>query len=152
MGLKECHRILAPGGILAFSAWQSVPWFAEYRIGVAKDPSLPPFPTDEELLRAFSSAPERWGEVDEVKQHLRSSGFANVEAVLMENVTMMKVAEVEAMLPYSFDMMVPRFWAEKFDRFRDPAKQAIVKHLKERYGDGPVEWRWVAVVACGKKE
>ncbi|EXJ60079.1 hypothetical protein A1O7_04229 [Cladophialophora yegresii CBS 114405] len=151
-GLKECHRILRQSGILGISSWQKVPWPADYREGIARDSSLPSFPTEEQLRYAFSDTPQRWDTVDEGRAHLEECGFTAIEAAAVENTTSMSVEEVEAMLPFSFDMMVQKFWTkEEVDKFRQPAARAIVDFLKEKYGKGPVVWKWVALVATGRK-
>ncbi|OAP58479.1 hypothetical protein AYL99_07569 [Fonsecaea erecta] len=157
-GIRECHRILQPGGTLSLSAWQDVPWFADYRAGIATDPSLPSFPQDEQLRHAFSETPERWDSVEEVQAHLEKCGFRDVEAQVVENTTKMAVADVEAMLPFSLDMMVQKFWKEKFADTRDgleqakgPARRAILDYVREKYGSDPVVWRWVGVVASARK-
>ncbi|KIW69301.1 hypothetical protein PV04_05183 [Phialophora macrospora] len=152
-GLKECHRILRPGGVLGVSSWQVVPWSADYRAGMARDTSLPSFPTEEQLLYAFSTTPERWDSVDAGRAHLQECGFTAIEAAAVENTTTMSLEEVETMLPFSLDMMTQKFWTrEEVDRFRQAAARAIVDYLKEKYGGGPVVWKWVALVASGRKD
>ena len=70
----------------------------------------------------------------------------------MENVTRMDVGEVEAMLPYTLGMMVKKFWMkEDVDRYQGQAERAIMDYLKRKYGDGPVLWKWVGIVATGVK-
>ncbi|OCT47888.1 hypothetical protein CLCR_03759 [Cladophialophora carrionii] len=119
---------------------------------MARDSSLPSFPTDEQLRYAFSSTPERWDTVDEGRAHLAECGFTAIEAVSAENMTSMSVEEVETMLPFSLDMMLQKFWTkEEVDKFSQPAARAIVDYLKEKYGTEPVVWKWVALVASGRK-
>ncbi|OQV00420.1 Methyltransferase domain-containing protein [Cladophialophora immunda] len=150
-GIRECHRILRSGGVLSCSTWQDVPWWADYRAGIAKHPSLPPFPSDEQLGHAFSDTTERWNSVEDVKAHMQECGFRDAEVQVVENTTKMDVAEVEAMLPYSLDMMVQKFWKDKFEQFKEPARRAILDHMKDKYGSGPVVWKWVGIVAGGRK-
>ncbi|KIY02985.1 uncharacterized protein Z520_01451 [Fonsecaea multimorphosa CBS 102226] len=157
-GIRECHRILQSGGTLNLSTWQEVPWFADYRAGIARDPSLPPFPSDEQLRHAFTETPERWDSVKDVKVHLETCGFRDAEAQVVENTTKMDIAEVEAMLPFSLDMMIQKFWKETFantkdgfEQSRQSARRAILDYVKEKYGSGPVVWKWVAIVASGLK-
>ncbi|OAG39805.1 hypothetical protein AYO21_05870 [Fonsecaea monophora] len=158
-GIQECHRILQPGGTLSCSTWQEVPWFADYRAGIARDPSLPPFPSDEALRHAFSEAPERWDSIADVKSHLKECGFCDVEAQVTENTTTMTVAEVEAMLPYSLVMMIEKFWKnqgslktdEEFGQAKESARRTIMDYVKEKYRSGPVVWKWVGIVAKGRK-
>jgi hypothetical protein len=119
---------------------------------MARDASLPRFPTEEELRYAFSTTPERWDSVDEGKAHLQECGFTAIEAAAVENTTTMSVDEVETMLQFSLDMMVQKFWTrEEVEKFRQPAARAILDFLKEKYEGGPVVWKWVAFVASGRK-
>lgn len=152
-GLRECHRILRSNGILGFTTWQRVPWFAEYRAGIARNTALSPFPSDAQLGKAFSETPERWDNVDDVRSHFEGCGFADVDVRIAENTTRMKgVSEVEAMLPYTLGMMISKFWTkEEVERYKRPAGEAVVEYIREKYKDGPVAWRWVSIVATGRK-
>ena len=130
-----------------------VPWPADYRAGIATDASLPAFPSDEALRHAFTDKPETWDNVDAVRAHLKASGFTSLEVRVADNTTMMEVAEVEAMLPFSLGMMIEKFWTnEEVEKFKFSAAQAILKFLEEKYGGGTIVWKWLAVIACGKKE
>ncbi|KIW89258.1 uncharacterized protein Z519_10111 [Cladophialophora bantiana CBS 173.52] len=152
-GIRECHRILQPGGTLCLSTWQEVPWFRDYRAGIARDPSLPPFPSDEQLRHTFTETPERWDNVEDVRAHLEECGFHDVKLQVVENTTKMEVAEVEAMLPFSLDMMIEKFWKkEGLEQVKGPARRAVLDYVKEKYSSGPVVWKWIGIVASGRKD
>ncbi|EXJ73500.1 uncharacterized protein A1O5_03261 [Cladophialophora psammophila CBS 110553] len=151
-GIKECHRILRPGGTLCLSTWQEVPWFRDYRAGIAREPSLPPFPSDEQLRHAFTDTPERWDNVEDVRAHLEECGFQDVKLQVVENTTKMEVAEVEAMLTFSLDMMIEKFWKkEGLEQVKGPARRAVLDYVKEKYASGPVVWKWIGIIASGRK-
>ncbi|KIX05419.1 uncharacterized protein Z518_06291 [Rhinocladiella mackenziei CBS 650.93] len=152
VGLRECHRILQPNGVLGFTTWQTVPWFIDYRAGIAMNPSLPSFPSDDRLKHAFSEAPERWDSVEDLRSHFEATGFDEVEVRVAECTTKYKLGEMEDMMPYTLGMMIQKFWTkEELEKYQGPAGEAILEYLKLKYSSGPIVWNWVGFVATGRK-
>ena len=60
------------------TTWKEVPWFADYRAGMAMNTSLPDFPSDVELRSAFSESAECWDTVEDVRGHFEGCGFEGV--------------------------------------------------------------------------
>lgn len=125
---------------------------ADYRAGMARDPSLPAFLSDEQFRRVFSDKPERWDIVDQGTENFRACGFEGVDVQIAENTTRMELDEVKAMLPFTLGMMIQKVWAkEDVDKYQDKAGEAIVDYLKEKYAGGPILWKWVSIIATGRK-
>ena len=152
-GMRECHRILRPNGILATATWERVPWFAEIREGLATDRSLPSLPDDDAMNTIFSETPEKWTSAEAVQTHFQSVGFLNIQVQKAINKTVLKsVQQFVEMLPHTLGMVVPRVWTpDQVEKYEGPAGAAVVAYMKQKYGEGPISWEWVALIATGRK-
>lgn len=151
--IRECMRMLQPGGILGINTWMRVPWIEEYRPVFERHPELPPYPkTDEEVFALFSESPGIWHNVDEVKDHLESVGFQDVAVNAVTRTTTYSLEDVIAMLPATLGMLTTKLWQEEERQsMQASALKAVEGYLREKHTDGNVTWTWVAAVATGRK-
>lgn len=155
IGLRECHRILADGGILSFTTWISNAWGDEFREALSRYPGLPQFPSNPQILQMCSqeTVPTRWDDATEVQRHCQQSGFDDIVIETEKNETVWENVEVvEAMLPWTLGMVTQKFWTqEERGKWGHKADEAVVEYLKEKYGTGQVRWVWTALVVTAKK-
>jgi len=152
-GLRECYRILQPGGTLAFTTWEKVPWCDDFRAGLATNPELPPLPEDSVLIKAFADTDEFWDNVADVTAHFQMHGFEDIKVETAWNTSRIDSIEaIRAMLPYSLNRAIEKVWTkEQVDKYGKTAGDAAVDYVDKKYNGGPVVWDWGAIIATGKK-
>ncbi|KAK5453437.1 hypothetical protein LTS15_006622 [Exophiala xenobiotica] len=133
-GMGECYRMLRPGGTLAMTSWEVVGWMPDVRAAMASDPELPGMPPDDQLRKAFSSG-AKWDEEPWVRGFVSEMGFVDVG--------------VEKGV---FMLLVNTQWTEEQkEKYRDRAKDVIEKYMADKYGEGEIQWDWVALMTIAKK-
>lgn len=149
--LKECFRILQPSGVCALSTWDTVGWIPDVRAAFATLPGSPTFPDAETFYAAMGKG--RWFEASFVAQKLVALGFVDVKVEVVRRTSQTKDA---ADFCEAFDsvthFIMERFWnGEERRRCGPLAKQALLEHLRDKYGNGVIEMDWAAILATGRK-
>ncbi|KAL8829680.1 MAG: hypothetical protein Q9170_006067 [Blastenia crenularia] len=163
--LGECHRILKPGGTLAFTTWHHVSWINDVRAAFATLPGPPPFPDDITMYRSWGGQGD-WHSVDWIRSHL-TNPTSNPDPT-KENTykfTDIQVEEIgkELSMPTpeafvdTFSVMIPfilkKFWSERERKeLGEIVVPALLRYMEEKYGKGgEVRLWWVANVAVMRK-
>lgn len=116
------------------------------------NPDFPPYPKDVTFLKTFSETDEDWHKPEDVKHHLESIGFVDVQVRVSDKSTAFTVEETKSSMGGSLGMVKERLWTpEQKEKFSTIVDEAIIKHLHEKYPDGVVKWDWKAVIATGRK-
>ncbi|KAJ9627354.1 hypothetical protein H2204_009765 [Knufia peltigerae] len=151
-GLDECRRMLKPGGVLAMNSWESVGWMSDIRDALATDPTLPPVPSDEEMLKTFSSD-GNWNDREWISDFVSRNGFVNVEITPIPHQTSLAgVTELMSLFQGFIMLLIKKEWSdEEKESFKKRARVAIEKYMTEKYGDGEIKWNWVALMITAKK-
>ena len=77
--IREIHRMLRPGGVVAMSSWQEGGWLPDVTAALATDTTLPSAPDAHELLNAFSPG-SQWDRPEWVTSTLSEEfGFEEIE-------------------------------------------------------------------------
>ena len=152
-GLRECHRMLKPSGILAFTTWQHVPWCVEFRDAIATKPELPQLPKEAEMIRSWTSSDTRWDSVEEVEAHFSRHGFEDLKVETATNTCRLEsTAEVHDMLPYTLHKVIEKHWTEEeAEKYGKIAEETVMEFVENKHKGGPVLWDWVAIIATGRK-
>lgn len=152
-GLSECKRMLQPGGVLGISTWEHVPWYDEFKPIFQERPDLPPYPDSEKyMLTLLRDTPERWDNVADVRDNLLNAGFVDVNAQRIVRKTEFTIDEVMTTTPGTIGVLSSKLWTEEQRKtMTEPTTKAIEEYLRKKYGDKPLTWEWVAVVATGRK-
>ncbi|KAL8819587.1 MAG: hypothetical protein Q9223_002006 [Gallowayella weberi] len=153
--LKECLRILRPGGICAFTTWTHVDWVGIVRAAFATLPDPPVFPTDEEMYRSWGVGD--WWDPDWILTHLQDKGTYDFEDVEIEVLHKDLKMESSAIFVDTFSVMIPyilsKFWSEEVRKERgQEAVDCLLKYMNNKYGEGrEVEMHWVANLVTARK-
>ncbi|KAL6247979.1 hypothetical protein RBB50_005327 [Rhinocladiella similis] len=151
-GLDECSRMLKPGGILAMNSWETVGWMSDIRDALATDPTLPPVPSDAELLKAFSND-GKWDDKAWITDFMSQTGFVDVKITPLPHQTSLAgVSEVMSLFQGFIMLLIRKDWTDdEKENFKKRARVAIEKYMSEKYGDGEIKWSWVALMTTAKK-
>lgn len=144
--------MLKPGGIAAFSTWNSVGWYPDIRAAFATLPGSPPVPDAETLISSWGKG--AWHKAEFVKGQLTAHGFVDVK-VRIERYTWREKS------PASFcetfrtmaKCITSAFWNEaERKKCEGLVEGALLKYLVEKYGkDSEIEMNWAAILATGRK-
>ncbi|KAL5366302.1 S-adenosyl-L-methionine-dependent methyltransferase [Aspergillus floccosus] len=148
--LKECLRILQPGGTVAISNWQMPEWLVIVKSAVETMPGNLPFPTVKEFLASLN---EGWDSEEPTRVKLEQEGFDTVQVTTVsQKLTLPKSALVELTKPMP-PVILGRFWTdEQRVKHEKDIPAALERYLDEKYGasdDVPVEPR--VVIATARK-
>jgi hypothetical protein len=155
--LNEIYRVLLPGGINAFTHWESVGWYSWVGKGVASlasDGDAPPYPAWSEFASAFGhNKTEQWYDINYVVAEIEKAGFVDLRKSLYENKTTYKNArEFWALFGHIFQQLIRSFWSEEQrEKWYPKLEGAMIKVLGEEFGDGEVTIDWSAWVIVSKK-
>lgn len=151
-GIRECHRMLQPGGVFGFTAWEHIPWLDEYRPALEKFPGLPLPESCESVLGLFSETAEQWTSVDHMRTHLETNGFVDVEVQQVTRTTVYSFEDVVMIMPGTVGIFTSKLWTqEQRDTMTAPVVEVIKDHIREKHGDQPLQWVWKAFVVTGRK-
>ncbi|GES57382.1 putative UbiE/COQ5 family methyltransferase [Aspergillus terreus] len=148
--LKECLRILQPGGTVAISNWQLPEWLVIAKSAVDTMPGNPPFPTVKEFLASLN---EGWDSEEPTRVKLEQEGFDTVQVTTVsQKLSLTKSTLVELIKPM-LPVILGRFWTdEQRAKHEKDIPTALQQYLDEKYGasdDVPVEPR--VIIATARK-
>lgn len=150
-GLKECYRVLQPGGTMGFTTWEQIGWLPDFRAAFEGNPELPKFPPHDELARAMSKHESKWDTVEAVESNFKACGFTGIEVVAVPRQSSFTVDEFVSMVPGTLGVLVQTWNEDQRKQHTDSARDTVVSYMRQKYGDNPVVWDWTAIVATGKK-
>jgi SAM-dependent methyltransferase len=150
-GLKEMYRILQPDGVVGFTIWVRNPWLDEFRPAIEADPTLPPYPSQKDVL--YHDSPESWEFESDVREKAETAGFVDVSVKVLEHDVKTTTSDARSKADGAIGAVAERFWTpEQRNQFMKPAIDAVGKCLVDKYGEnGHMNWRWRAYVATGRK-
>lgn len=143
--------MLKPGGTCALSSWDTIGWIPIVRAAFTTLPGPPPFPDTETMLSSFG--PGSWHRTKHAEEQLLAHGFVEVNVQIARNTMTMKNA---AEFVEAFSMIIPlitsKFWSDQ-DRERCGGliDGALMDYLTGKYGEGPINLDWAAILATGRK-
>ena len=151
-GLRELHRLLQPNGILAMSSWKKVCWIEDVKAAFATDPEIPEFPPYEKF-RSTMNAGGVWDDPQWIRDNASKAGFAEVKAVEVPHTsTLTSVDEFARLMVGMVGMIQQQTWSqEQRDKYKDRANNAVVTHIRKKYGGGEITWDWIAIFTTARK-
>jgi len=150
--IQECHRMLRPGGVLGVSTWQKIGWLPDIRAAFATTTDLPPFPSDDRVMKA-SSSDGHWDDAKWVEKNLADHGFDDVNVQVVPRQSRLEnVDEFMMLLPGTVGLIINKFWtAEEKQKCTTVCNETVKKYMRGKYGSGAVVWDWVAILATARK-
>jgi len=151
-GLREIHRILRPGGTLAMSTWERVGWFPDVSAALATEADLPEIKVDETLRQLFSPD-ARWDDAAFIQQLLPPLGLVDVQTEPVPHRSILPANPgIMGLLNGMLGQIMTKSWTiEEQDQYGERARTAVERYMKHKYGDGEIEWDWIAVLTIAKK-
>jgi ubiquinone/menaquinone biosynthesis C-methylase UbiE len=151
--IRECMRMLRPGGVLGTNTWMHVPWIQEYRPAFGNHPELPAYPkTDLEIYSIFSESRQEWHKPEQVKAYYESAGFEAVNVEAVTRTSTYEVDDVITMLPHTMGMFAAKLWSSDERQTKlAPTLKVLEDYIRRTYPEGRLTWTWVAAVATGRK-
>jgi len=151
--LGECHRILQPGGVCAFTSWQTIGWIPDIRKVIATIEGAPPLPNTNTFLKSMGKG--EWWDTSYVETALKRWGFEDIVLNTVRNVTTMGKPEAYGQ---SFSGMLGKMlvgsktWTqEDFEKYGKLLAPAVTIYYKEKNGEKEVELEMVAILATARK-
>jgi len=141
--LRECRRVLRPGGQLAFNVWDSL---AENDFSQTFNDFIQSrFPADPPR---FMEIPFSWHDRGEIEQFVRGSGFADISLI---EVPLPCSAPSATDVASGLALGTPMFDSIK-ERGVDAASLIgeAARELAARYGDHPIRGRMQAIVTTAR--
>lgn len=151
-GMREIHRMLRSGGTIAMSSWRKIGWVPDIRTAFDSDPEIPKFPSEDELRRIFS--PDGgWDDPAWIAETVRAAGFVDVEVREVPHSSVLDgVDEFIRLMVGTVGMVISKTWtAEQQDKFKTRANDAVATYMRRKYGDGQIQWDWIAILTVAKK-
>ncbi|KZT60630.1 S-adenosyl-L-methionine-dependent methyltransferase [Calocera cornea HHB12733] len=150
--LAEIHRILVPGGVNAFTTWNTVGWLPWVQDAFAAIPGCPPFPPAEKRLNPAGTG--RWDLPEVLREEVEKVGFVDVNVELREERPVMDNPEMYVRLFANMLLSLATKWFtdEEKKEYTDKIKQTLLKQLQEKFGEGkPFDMPMTAnLVTCKK--
>lgn len=150
--LREIHRMLRPGGLVAMSTWDEGGWLPDVRAALASDPTLPRGPSAKELLETFSPESD-WSEPRWIEGVLQEFGFDDIQITTKQRTSELDgVDEFKLTVPNTLGNIIAKCWSpEQAATHGERAKETLIRYTKEKYGDGQIRWDWAAHLMTAKK-
>ncbi|KAL6239278.1 hypothetical protein BDW75DRAFT_154963 [Aspergillus navahoensis] len=132
--LKECLRILKPGGTFAASVWKDVPQISITLSSLSPLQSYLPLPSASEYIPQLLKG---WDSETHVQSQLESAGFADVKVTAVTVKTAIPIAEFVELTK----SMVPAFWEkywtkEQREEHERQIPEVMTQWLEKEYGVG----------------
>ncbi|KAF7162433.1 hypothetical protein CNMCM5623_007724 [Aspergillus felis] len=148
--LKECFRVLQPGGTLATSTWQNANWCTIMKPAIATMPGNLPYPTMEEINTMLNKG---WDSESEVRAEFEQAGFADVNVTTVAKQCLLPVQEFAGACKILLPYVLSKFWTqEQRVQYEADVPKHLMRYLEKEYGkDGLAPMKGVAIIATGRK-
>ncbi|OOF99694.1 hypothetical protein ASPCADRAFT_203460 [Aspergillus carbonarius ITEM 5010] len=148
--MKECFRVLQPGGVLATSTWKSSNWIVLIKEAIDTMPGGLKFPNMKEFLAMHN---EGWDDESFVKDRFEEEGFQDVKVTTVARETSLTISEFMEISQSVISIVIGVFWTpEQREQHEANALVVVREYVEEKFGaDGVVRMEPVAVIAVGRK-
>ncbi|KAL4807080.1 S-adenosyl-L-methionine-dependent methyltransferase [Aspergillus unguis] len=148
--LKECLRILKPGGTYASANWKSTPQITIMIDSLSSLAAEVPLPNAEEFQsKLFQS----WDSEAHVQAQIEAAGFTDVKVTAVTRRAEVPIEEFVEISKISVPAFFTRLWTqEQRDKYEASLPDVMRQWLEEKFGaDGVVPLEPTAIVATARK-
>ncbi|KAA8650620.1 hypothetical protein EYZ11_002749 [Aspergillus tanneri] len=148
--LKECFRVLQPGGLAASSTWQNNNWIGIVKSAIETLPGNLPFPTAKEFFSMFNAG---WDSESFVRSRYEKEGFEDVQTtVVIKHISMPVPTFLKFIQPVTFPVL-GKIWTQgQRDAYEKDVLLAVKRYVEEEYGaDGSVTLELETIVTTARK-
>lgn len=144
------HRLLAPGGINAFSTWETVGWISYVQDALARVPGAPPFPDQKEGFAKLQHG-NKWEDKDWIHT-ITSQYYEDVQIYPLPEIHRLTAEEfVNTFGGAMTQGMLSLFWGEEAkQKYGGELKSKLEEVLKERKMDH-VDLQMDALITVARK-
>ncbi|EAW13977.1 gliotoxin thiomethyltransferase [Aspergillus clavatus NRRL 1] len=148
--LKECFRVLQPGGILASSTWQQFNWITVLKSAIDTMPGDLPFPTSAEFLAYHNIG---WDSESNVQYLFAEAGFQDVKVAAVPKQQLFPIGDFVEVCKMILPFVLSKVWTkEQRELYEKDVPAVLLRYLEETYGkDGQVSLEAVALITTGCK-
>lgn len=151
-GIRECERMLQPNGVLGITTWKHIPWIEALRPAFEKRPEFPQYLKPGQLSHLYSDTPATWDSPEDIKAHFENAGLVDVKVEEVHFTGSWNHEDILTMAPGLVQLIATKLWTqEQRDTFSQPVAKEIGDFMREKHGETPFQWEWVAWVATGRK-
>ncbi|KAF7159498.1 hypothetical protein CNMCM5623_004836 [Aspergillus felis] len=148
--MKECFRILQPGGTLAVSTWCSAIWVTLIQSAIASIPSDLPTPTTKDIFGLYN---KNWADESRVRAQFEQAGFTDINVTTVAKQYPVPVQELAEACKISLPHITGKFWTqEQRDKYEAEVPKAVLRILEEQTGkNGLGSMEAEAIIATARK-
>lgn len=144
------NRILVPGGINAFSTWETVGWVEYVKDALARIPGAPPFPDQKEGFHKLQHG-NKWEDKDWIREKA-SKYFEEVEIFDLPKVHRITAEEFIKVFagPMAQGILLMVWGEENKNKYGPQLERCLKEHLEEKKLDY-VDLQMDALITVTKK-
>ncbi|KAL4979934.1 S-adenosyl-L-methionine-dependent methyltransferase [Aspergillus desertorum] len=148
--LKECLRILKPGGIFAASVWKDVPHLSITLSSLSPLQPFLPLPNASEYIPQLL---KDWDSENHVQSQLESAGFTDVKVTAVTVQTAIPIAEFVELTKSMVPAFLGKHWTrEQREKHEGEIPEVMARWLEGEYGvGGLVPLQPTALVVTAKR-
>lgn len=144
------NRILVPGGINAFSTWETVGWIEHVREALGRIPGAPPFPTQQEGFHKLQHG-NKWENKEWIREKT-SKYFDQVDIYDLPKIHRLSAEEfVKTFGGPMTQGMLSLFWGEEHKTKYGPQLEDRLRELLQEKKMDYVDLQMDALITVAKK-
>jgi ubiquinone/menaquinone biosynthesis C-methylase UbiE len=147
--LSEAHRVLKPGGVVGFTSWKAITWWAE-----VAEPALAQFLSDApELPSQGGMFPSPgWSDMEQILTKLHDARFTDARVTEFSFAPRVPAEEFAEALAVLVKVVAKRAWSgETFIKHADQIEGVLLQYLKTNYAEGVWDGEMTAIITLGCK-
>ncbi|KAE8333669.1 S-adenosyl-L-methionine-dependent methyltransferase [Aspergillus sergii] len=148
--MKECVRVLQPGGILAVSTWKSTIWVCTLTAAITSLSGDLPAPSEKEINGVYNVG---WDEGSSVRAKFEQAGFDDIEVRTVKKEYSVPISQFIENCTFLIPTIVNIFWTQdQRDQYESELPMAIHRYIERIYGRGGMaSMEAEAIIATGRK-
>ncbi|KAL4957160.1 S-adenosyl-L-methionine-dependent methyltransferase [Aspergillus filifer] len=148
--LKECLRILQPGGTYASTNWKTTPQIALMLSSLSSLKDCLPLPDSTEFQKAINKG---WDNESTIISTLESHGFVDVKVTPVTDSVSVSISDFVEMNRSFVPGMLGRFWSkEQMEEYVPKIPGAMQEYLEREFGvNGYIKLEPVVMVVSARK-